>query len=354
MNNEWTKTLIEHGLGAAQAGADADNASHRTVDCSADEPQLVDLAPLCILEVTGTDAEAFLQGQFCNDLAAASATRGQITGYCTPKGRLLALPTVIGFENGYRMILPDAVKDSFVKRLTMFIMRSDVVVSELTDWVCTGVIADSSDNIGPIAETLGALPASPMDVATESSRQLIRWHDDHVGNACKRYLLIASVADQTALWQQSGGLQKKEFSRWRLGDITAGVPMISAAVADAFVPQMLNLQLIDALSFTKGCYPGQEIVARMQYLGKLKRHMRQFRISVGAEDAAVLPEAGQALSIEGDENAGIVVDAISVGGDFVAVLAVMKVSANTATVKLGDLTLDNAEHPYELPTLSCP
>ncbi len=113
---------------------------------------------------------------------------------------------------------------------------------------------------------------------------------------------------------------------------------------EAFVPQMVNLHLIDALSFTKGCYPGQEIVARMQYLGKLKRHMRRFRV-----DGEIVPLPGTAVHAGDDSGAGQVIDAVA-GPDGVELLAVVKTAAATG-LSVADQSMQAEELPYPLPTL---
>ena len=114
---------------------------------------------------------------------------------------------------------------------------------------------------------------------------------------------------------------------------------------------MVNLQLIDALSFTKGCYPGQEIVARMQYLGKIKRHMQRFVMPLpDAADASLAPKQGDALVNGDDINAGIVVDAVTMDGQL-ELLAVVKVSAATDTFTFQGGSLSTVALPYELPSL---
>ncbi len=349
---------------------------------------ICDLSAYVIYEVTGSEANAFLQGQFCNDIAKVSATHAQITGYCTPKGRLLALPTIVGFEHGYRLIVPVEVADAFIKRLSMFVMRADVQIKHKDDWVATGLIAGSNlgqnsgegdaqvqscinAGLGDSVEQLGALPAGALSVATNENSQLIRWHSDFSGNggsanngkdsldseACARYLRLAPIADQRHLWGSFDEVSRCTDAPWRLADVSAGVPTIRLGVVEAFVPQMLNLQLIDGLSFTKGCYPGQEIVARMQYLGKLKRHMRVFSLSTdlaqsnSLESIDRLLSPGQALLCGTDEAAGVVVDAQPQSDSSVLVLAVTKVKDPNDNFALGPHALVAREMPYTLPTL---
>lgn len=350
MSNEWAEMLknlgVEPDVVELAETKDASPGTGASV-------QLIDLSDWNVVDVTGADTASFLQGQFCNDLQQVSVTRAQITGYCTPKGRLLALPAIVGIEQGFRLLVKSAVKDAFIKRLSMFIMRSDVTLTDRDDLICSGVVADTSQSVGDLQDALGTLPFAPMDVATSEATQVIRWHDDYVSENRNRFVLITDQTESIALWKRSGS-EKKSYARWRAGDVSAGIPSITEGTTEAFVPQMINLQLIDALSFTKGCYPGQEIVARMQYLGKLKRHMRLFKLVAG--DALMVP--GAKLSAGDDADAGTVIDAVSINltgegeeSRFTLVLAVVKVSANAGTLAIEGQDLEPVNLPYELPSL---
>lgn len=310
---------------------------------------LADLSCLTIYEITGNDATTFLQGQFCNDITSVSSTQAQITGYCTPKGRLLALPTLIGFDAGYRLIVPSDVSEAFIKRLSMFVMRSEVTITMMDDWVATGVTVQPDSDPAALQTLMGALPADQLAVCSESNSQLVRWHDDVSGDMPRaRYLRIASVSDQLALWHSAiADADCYSAHAWRLADISAGIPSISTGVLEAFVPQMINLQLINALSFTKGCYPGQEIVARMQYLGKLKRHMQVFSMPLPDNFVSQL-SPGAALSAGEDENAGVVVDAMPAINGTALVLAVTKVAVDDKAFSIGALNLEPVDMPYNL------
>lgn len=348
MNTQWVQTLKAEGLCESASGRAVTEAVALHCD---DQVQLVDLSSVSIIDITGDDATVFLQGQFCNDLTKVSQTRAQITGYCTPKGRLLALPAIVGIAGGYRLLVPATIKDGFLKRLSMFIMRSRVVVTQRADWICTGLMSDASGQTGVAGEHLGALPHAAMDAATSETQQLICWPSGGAKAGAVRYLVLASVADQIALWKACESMVKVDDAVWRLEDIAAGIPSVTLQTQEAFVPQMLNLQLINGLSFTKGCYPGQEIVARMQYLGKLKRHMRRFRVSPDASGKVSVPQAGESLQAGEDADAGVVVDAV-LGADGTAeLLAVVKVSAAEATLTVNGHPLLALQMPYELPSL---
>jgi len=358
MSNNWLAMLNSYALDNLSAEATREEL---TAYAASTDVQMADLSSQTIIEVTGTDATAFLQGQLCNDIALVSPTQAQITGYCTPKGRLLALPTIVGFESGYRLLLPADVAPAFLKRLSMFVMRSEVTIKVLEDWVATAIVESSSAQPGTLEAHLGALPVGALSTASAENVQLIRWHDDnsgaHIGKAGSksraRYLRLAPVSDQLTLWQGADDVVKRSANVWRLSDISAGIPSITQGIVESFVPQMINLQLINGLSFTKGCYPGQEIVARMQYLGKLKRHMQVFKCSTATPVThftdSMVP--GGSLSSGTDENAGIVVDAMPLSASAFLILAVTKVAAVDAGFSVADIPLEALDMPYDLPSL---
>lgn len=346
MSLQWQEMLDAHEILPVSVPAPLRQLDAFASDVS--QVSLIDLSYLSVYEITGNDATAFLQGQFCNDISHVSSAQAQITGYCTPKGRLLALPTLAGFDKGYRLIVPCDVGEAFIKRLGMFVMRSDVTIEKLDDWVAVGVTTKADGSAGELLAADGALPADQLAVSSESESQLLRWHDDISGSLRRaRYLRIGTYDNQLAMWQKSEGVNRYSAHAWRLADISAGVPSISASVVEAFVPQMINLQLINALSFTKGCYPGQEIVARMQYLGKLKRQMQIFSMPIPSDlESQLCP--GAALTASDDQNAGIVVDAMPASNGTCLVLAVTKVAVDNNGFNIDGLALEPVDMPYAL------
>jgi len=314
---------------------------------------LLRLESLAIVDARGSDAVAFLQGQLSNDLAGAEPTRAFLAGYCNPKGRLLGLPLVIPLTGGaFRLVLPAEIVDGFLQRLRMFVLRADVTFEPRTGLSCRGLW------MSPGGETLkeslaDELPAAldpsvvhatrVLDVITDVSdedTQILRWHDAQAPAPAKRYLLVAP--DSASASDVDGGDSASGDRQWRLGDISAGIPRIGADNREAFVPQMVNLQHIGGLSFRKGCYPGQEIVARMHYLGKLKRHMSRFRT---ATPLAV--ETGAALQAGDGTDVGMVVDAVPSGAG-VELLAVVKIDRDGDALSLQGTPLERLDLPYAL------
>jgi len=247
-----------------------------------------------VLGVTGEDARAFLHAQLTNDIANLPADRAALAGWCSAKGRLLASFLVLPTEQGFLLQLASDLVPGIAKRLSMFVLRSKVkVTDETARYAQLGV--------------WGALPGlqvgtAPFAVARTDNVIAIR-----VGES--RLLVLAPEASAV----ETQGSEVPE-TRWTVEEIRAGRPLIMAATQDQFVPQMVNYEKLGAVNFQKGCYPGQEIVARAQYRGQVKRRMQLLRAPAGA--AAPLP--GQ------DYEGGTVVDAAAAteGTEMLVVLPV--------------------------------
>lgn len=291
----------------------------------------VRLTHLAAIDVTGGDAASFLQGQFCNDVAALTSPGGQRTGFCSPKGRLLAAPVLQQLTHHHRLLLPLDLVGSFLQRIRMFVLRADVTFTLRED---LGVFGVYDDEAAVLASIGLSLPRTPGEVTEHDHTSAMLW-DQHER---ERWLVVAPIS-------QLGDVPADDIGRWRLDDIRAGLPSVVAATREAFVPQMLNFAAVEALSFTKGCYPGQEIVARTQYLGKLKKHMQRFVAASGE-----LPQPGDVLGEAGSADAGEVVDAMRTGdGGIEALVVVRKERAADASLPLegGGAALP-ASLPYPL------
>lgn len=358
MNTEWQEKLASFGAIVDASG----NVSFPGEPGASDQqiaslehyslPLLIDLSRLAVIDFSGSDAKSFLQAQVCNDLTSLTENDIQINGYCSPKGRLLALFTVFEQEEGYRLLLPEDVAQAFAKRLQMFVMRAQVTIAIRTDLVCSGIVLDGSisNTSNPIPASCPTLPETELQISKNEQMQLMRWHSDPSGvsssvaspNEQHRYVCIAEPNVMSSLWETES-FKRASWSYWRWGDINAGVPSVHTNSAEQFIPQMLNMQLIDALSFKKGCYPGQEIVARMQYLGKLKKHMKHFYVA----DAKTAPAPGDVLTTESNNNAGQVVDAV-LDENGLNLLAVVNIDTPVEAFNLGGLGFADAPMPYTL------
>jgi len=225
-----------------------------------------------LLAVTGADARDFLHAQLTNDIANLPANRAALAGWCTAKGRLLASFLVIPARDGFLLQLARDLAPAVAKRLSMYILRSKVkIADESVDWTQYGVWDADLDGPG------------------------VSWNGDTVTVkvAERRFLKIGK-----GLAEDCG----KNEDAWTLQEIRAGRPLITAATQDQFVPQMVNFESLGAIDFQKGCYPGQEIVARAQYRGQVKRRMVHVRTDLKPGEAynggvVVDSAAGEALAV---------------------------------------------------------
>jgi len=253
---------------------------------------------LGVLQFTGEDAEAFLQGQLSCDVAAVGLRSSAYGAYCSPKGRMLANFLLWREEAGFHMALSSDIVPSVQKHISRFVLRAKVKVSDASEKI---VMAGAA---GPKAaraqsDVFPDLPKEPNEV----SRQL------DTGTVIKltdgRYLMALMPSSAVALRQRLANvLVPVGAHAWRWLDIRGGVPLVTAATQDQLVPQMANFELLGGVSFSKGCYTGQEVVARMQHLGKLKRRM--FLANVAAQAVAGDPLYSEDL---GNQASGIVVSA---------------------------------------------
>lgn len=282
---------------------------------------LSDLSQLGLIAVQGPDAANFLQGQFSNDVSEVTERRSQLNAYCSPKGRLLAIFRLFLRDGIYYLLLPHGILDAILKRLRMYVLRAQVTLSNASDrLIRIGVFGP--DAAARAAGVLGNLPNRVNEVA-QIQRPDGLFTVLRLPGTVQRFVIAGEPAGIKALWDalQPDAL-RVSADYWRLLDIRAGLPTIYAATMDTFVPQMVSLDLLGGVSFTKGCYPGQEIVARTHHLGSIKRRM----VTAWA-DAPDPPTPGDTLYAPGNSQAvGQVVDAqLSPRGVF-EMLAVVQIS----------------------------
>jgi len=252
---------------------------------------LCDLSHYGLIQAAGPETESFLQNQFCNDVHNVSTLQSQLNAYCTPKGRMLAFFRLLQREDDYYLRLPREILESTLSRLRMYVMMTKTTLSDASDTLAR--LGFAGPQAGQHLRTLFDAVPSTTDAATQTAGLTIICIQ-----ADTRFEIYGDEAALQNLWQQlADNATPVGAGAWELLDIHAALPDIYAATQEAFVPQMLNLQAIDALSFTKGCYPGQEIVARMHYLGKLKR-----RMFVAHTDDGSPIQAGDTLYAEGSES----------------------------------------------------
>ncbi len=290
---------------------------------AADGTIVADLSQLGVIAFRGEDTATFLQGQLTNDIRSLHTDNAQWNGYCSPKGRLLGNFLVWRQGEDYCLQLSGDILPVVQKRLSMFIMRAKVQGRDASDETVRLVVA-GKQALAAVTAAMGAVPDATMRSITCAAGQVIRVGTD-------KFVLSITPEYAAAVWQTLClSATPVGAPVWDWLRLNAGVPMIVAATQEQFVPQMVNLEVIGGVSFQKGCYPGQEIVARSQYLGKLKRRM--FLAHVDAEAAP--GDNLYSADFEGQVTGTVVNAAPAPTGGF-DVLAVAQVeSANTQTLHL--------------------
>jgi hypothetical protein len=260
------------------------------------------LAELGVVSATGEDAARFLQGQLTNDVEHLDADQLRLNGYCTPKGRLLATFRVWRDANGIHLLLPKELLHAVLKRLSMFVLRAKArLIDTSADWAADAVFGHGAQERLRLA--FDAAPDAPGQCVSVGDLRIARLHGSP--RLPERFLLLGPAASAPAWRQRLADVSAVETGAFWWSEIDAGVPTVFAVTQEKFVPQMINFEVVGGVSFSKGCYPGQEVVARSQFRGKLKRRMQ---LAHGAEGAT----AGADVFVEGEaEPVGTVVMAAS-------------------------------------------
>ncbi len=296
--SSWLEFLQSRGalLNDGRVGSFGD--AKAEVVAARDATIVADLSHNALIEVTGDDAGAFLHGQLTNDVQQLAEGTAQWTGWCSPKGRLVASFLLVRLPGRFLLMLPAEIAAATLKRLAMYVLRSKVKLADASDrLVRVGVAGKIAREL--VARRLGTAP-EPLQVAERDGLIAIALEAD-------RFVIVAAPEKANALWDWLAlSALASGADTWEWTSIQAGIPTVVAATQDAFVPQMANFDLIGAVSFRKGCYPGQEIVARIQYRGGLKQRMALAHFGSDAH-----PAPGQSLFSAGfgDQAAGTIANA---------------------------------------------
>jgi tRNA-modifying protein YgfZ len=345
MNPLWIDLLQNQGATFADgrvasfgdAQAELQSLNTQTVMC--------DLSHEGLLLVSGDDAAAFLHGQLSNDVLALADSDAQITSWCSPKGRMLVTPLLWKSKQGYFMQMPRSLQPAIQKRLQMFVLRSKVKLEDLSaEWVKMGIGGVNSNALeANIHAVFGAVPAKVMASVHTDLGRVIRLSKT-------RFEIIASVENALEIWKKlTPNVAKVGAGVWDLQTIRDGVVQVLPETQDQFVPQAANFELIGGVNFKKGCYPGQEIVARTQYRGILKR--RLVRVHGESSD---LPKPGESIYAPefGEQAAGHIANVAlaSEGGfDALVVAQIESIKADSLRLKsLDGAALKVVALPYEV------
>jgi len=307
------------------------------------------LADLGFIAVSGEEAAQFLHNQLTNDVEHLGSAEARLAGYCSPKGRLLATFLMWKTADTILLQLPRQILPAVQKRLQMFVLRTKAKLNNASDdYVALGLAGEAVPSA--LAQWFPALPAAPFSKTDTEAGTLIRLPDAF---GLPRYQWIATVdAAQNAWPVLTKVLPPAGTHAWRLTEIHAGIPQITQPTQEQFVPQMVNFELIGGVNFKKGCYPGQEIVARSQYLGKLKRRM--MLASLDAQDVKAGTEVFS--SADPEQPCGLIVNAERNHQGGTDCLVEVKVAAmDDGSIHLGSVQgpiLRFSSLPYPLPDVA--
>lgn len=266
MQDSWQAFLKGQGATIKDNGdVDFDN---NEINVS-ETPITTVLSEFSCLAVTGEDRHAFLHGQFINDLNHIEEPAAQISAWCNPKGQVITNFLVINTGIAYLLIFKNELKEFVQKRLSLFIMRSDVNIDDISE---SSPLLGLNDRIdfSEISTNISTTAGAVMAI----DGLIIICHPDESG----RYLMTGSIeALSNSIPKLNSTLVSSHF--WGLLDILSGMPWVSAITQEQFLPQMLNLDALKGLSYQKGCYPGQEVIARLHYRGEVKKRMRLIKSS---------------------------------------------------------------------------
>jgi hypothetical protein len=302
---------------------------------------LCDLSQFGILKISGEDAQSFLQNMVSSDVREVSPQQAQISSLNTSKGRMLATFLIWQRDSDYYLQLPRDLCAATHKRLSMYILRSKVKIENASDTVISlGLSGEGATSL--LRQHFGSVPSKRFVVEQHDSANVIQVDPE-------RYQINTTHHHAPALWQNIiSHARAVGSSSWDWLNIRSGIPVILATTQEQFVPQMANLELIGGVNFKKGCYPGQEIVARMQYLGKSKRRMYLAHVKS-------MTQAGEQLfsaEVEG-QICGMVCNASPAPGGGYDLLTVIQINSHdTQSVHIGSLegeALQFLPLPYEIP-----
>ncbi|MCW9047613.1 MAG: folate-binding protein YgfZ [Gammaproteobacteria bacterium] len=291
---------------------------------------ICDLSHHGLISIDGEDATDFLQGQLTNDVRDVSLSHSQLSAYCTHKGRMLANFRLFKRAESYYIQLPEELLEPILKRINMFILMSKVCIKDSSNsLIKIGVSGPTANE--KLAELIPELPLNTDDSTQVNGYTIIKCAG-HIA----RYEIYGELEAMKTLWEHLDvNAAPAGAGAWETLDILAGIPTITPETSEAFVPQMTNMHVINGVNFQKGCYTGQEVVARMQYLGKLKRRM--FKIQIDTTDKVSAGDKLFCKDSKSGQGTGQIINAQIDANDETVALAVIDITdAESGTLQLHD------------------
>ena len=269
MNPDWQEFLSRNGANINQRIINDFGHPHNELLAARDGTIVAPLTHLGLIGCTGNDAKSFLQNQLTSNVNELNDDAAQYSSWCSPKGRMLANFVLYRRHTDYLVLLSADLQEFIQTRLQVYILRSQVKISDCSsEHEIIGLSGPQAQAALQGAEL--PIPPAPMSSSDFANGKVIRLDE-------ARYLIVAERNAASTLWEAiSTQAHPVGTTVWQWLDIHAGIPWIVEATKEAFVPQMVHFDKIGGVSFRKGCYPGQEVIARTRHLGKVKRHLYHF------------------------------------------------------------------------------
>lgn len=340
MNTQWQEFLIGQGANIVDGHATHFGNTAAELQAAANDHVLTDLSHLGLLELRGDDVLPFLQGQVTNDIMQLNGSNSQYAGYCNSKGRMLALFLAFSHYDHLHLQLDAALLEPIMKRLKMYVLRSKVTIADVSDSILRIGVAGRNTEAA-LRNIFDKVPQQPHELVSLENAAVLR-----LPGTTPRFQVFSAIEHAPAIWQQlRQEHQPAGKTCWEWLEIQAGIPDIVPATQEAFVPQMVNLDGLGGINFKKGCYTGQEIVARTHYLGKVKRRTQLAHVAALAQ-----PNAGDdVLAADGNEVGKIVRSSASPQGGFDVLAEIRLESLQTGKVYWNNNELVIQQLPYSLP-----
>ncbi|MEH6457897.1 MAG: folate-binding protein [Cocleimonas sp.] len=351
MNPDWKAFLQENGAEfVTHTVADTETEQlaffsnpENEIQISSQEVLLSNPSERGLIKVNGADAESFLQNQLTNDIRNVSETSHQASAWCSPKGRIIANFRIFKRDDAFYLALSRDMIEHVMKKLRMYVMMSKVVIED---------VSDSTIHFSFAGKNADNLMQDILDIEIDSDTQTIQHNlitllRTVISDSNTRFdVFVDDINEAKTFWNQCNQVASPvSGAGTRYLNIISGNPEITAASSEAWIPQMVNYIQINGVDFKKGCYPGQEVVARLNYLGKTKRRMYRLEI-----DTDQLPLVGAEIKSEKDAGAGKILNAVVNANGKVDALAILKIAdaVNPLSMATNDATITLLDLPYSV------
>lgn len=300
-HSDWQSFLSGQGAVVSEGTTQSFGDVEQELRAAMHESIVADLSHLALVEVHGVDATDFLQGQLTNDVTRVSPALAQPSAWCNAKGRVITGLMVFERDGGLFLQAPHELSAKILQRLRLFVLRAKVSLDDASARLVR--IGVSGHEVhARLAETLANFPETEYATRTADALTLCR-----LPGTTPRTEIVGPMQAMKPVWELAASHATRAGAQaWKLADILAGLPTVYSATSEHFLPQMLNMDALSAVSFKKGCYVGQEIVARTQHLGRIKR-----RMFLAKSACSTLPAPGADILGGGEHSVsvGTIVDA---------------------------------------------